>query len=182
MNVAFAMKKCVKQQVGFGLLAALVCGCSAWATDRTLPSPAEQQHIEADCAPFLAQSGVRRAVQMSRVLVQSQGMQLIVQGCPFVRVSAGTMQQVIDVRVFVVDSETAANFVRGPLADGEEVDMGPVQLSKSGTDVAVVVEEDEDISPDVQFNRQWLAQLMQARGLQPIHGHWWAFAPVPTSK
>ncbi len=65
---------------------------------------------------------------MVKVLVQSQGMQLVLQACPYVRTHPGTLQQVLDVRVRVVDSETAAHFVRGPLADGEEVDMGDVHL------------------------------------------------------
>lgn len=167
----------MKQRVGNVLLAALTVAWSYWATASNLPSPVEQSHIEEDCAPLWNQAGVRRAMQVARVLVQSQGMQLIVQGCPFLRVSAGTMQQVLDVRILVVDSETAANFVRGPLADGEEVDMGPVVLSKTELKPPVAADEEEDISPDVQFNRQWLAQLMQARGWQAIPGQWWAFAP-----
>ena len=196
MNVAFAMRNRVKQQVGGGLAwtlgwgvgVALACSVNALAKDSSLPSAAEQPHIAADCEPLLAQGGARRAAQMSKVLVQSQGMRLIVQGCPFVRVGGGKMQQVLDVRVLVVDSETAANFVRGPLADGEEVDMGPVHLSKptvASTTVSHAVApavDDEDVSPDVQFNRQWLTGLMQARGLQAIGGHWWAFAPSAARK
>ena len=184
------MKQQVSGRLGglFGLAVALACSGPAQAKDSSVPTPADQLHIAAECAPLLAQAGARRAAQLSKVLVQSQGMQLIVQGCPFVRVGAGKVQQVLDVRVLVVDSETAGQFVRGPLADGEEVDMGPVLLSKPSTatqsmaQLLVPVGEDEDVSPDVLFNRQWLIGLMQARGLQAVGGHWWAFAPAAERK
>lgn len=51
-------------------------------------------------------------------------MHLVLQDCPFVRVAEAQMAQVLDIRVEVLDSEIAARYVRGPLADGEPVDMG----------------------------------------------------------
>lgn len=152
--------------------------CNASATDSSLPTVAQERFIAAECAALLEQTGRQRALQVVKVLVQSQGMRLVMQACPYVRTQPGTVQQVLDVRVLVVDSETAANFVRGPLADGEEVDMGDVHL---GLPEEVAAQE-PDVSPDVQFNRGWLAAVMQGRGWQAVPGHWWAFVPDHAKK
>ena len=162
----------------------LLVGTGAMARDRALPAPAEARFIAADCAPLLIQSGAQRALQTARVLVQSQGMQVVVQGCPFVRTGKEGVLQVLDVRVVVVDSETASNFVRGPLADGEEVDMGGVLLGSPVTAKALtpVSLAQEDVSPDVQYNRQWLANVMRSRGWEAVPGRWWAFVPMASGK
>ena len=164
----------MKQQVGAGLGAALlVWAFGASAKDSSMPTTAQERVITKECAALLEQAGVLRNLQMAKVLVQSQGMRLVMQACPYVRTQPGEVQQVLDVRVLVVDSETAANFVRGPLGDGEEVDMGDVHL---GLPEEVAVAE-SDISPDVQYNREWLSKLMQGRGWRAVTGHWWAFIP-----
>lgn len=133
---------------------------------------------ETECAELLAKANATRALQLVRTQLQAQGMRLVPQGCPYVRVAAGQMQQVLDVRVQVLDSDVASQFVRGPLADGEEVDMGGVQIALPLLAQGVAAEVEEAVSPDVLFNRQWLAQLMKARGLQAVSGHWWAFVPT----
>lgn len=169
MNIALAVNSYIKPQVGIGLIFCLAMGGNAVARDHSLPTPTEAQQIVADCRPLFGQAKAWRAFETVKVLVQSQGMRLVVQACPFVRTGFGTMQQVLDVRVQIADSETAAQFVRGPLADGEEVDMGDVHVLASALE--------DDISPDVQFNREWLVGVMQKRGLQAVDGHWWAFVP-----
>lgn len=120
---------------------------------------------------------LQRALQLVRVQLQSQGMKLVVRGCPSLRLKNG-VQQVLDVHVQVTDSDVAADFVRGPLADGEPVDLGGMHLSMTGVvqsaDAAALQEEEG--SPDVLFNRQWLAALMHAQGFYTVEGHWWAFA------
>ena len=133
----------------------------------------EEPHIAQECAALLQPNSAWRAWQIAKVVMQSQGMRLVLQACPFVRVGVGRMQQVLDVRVHVTDSDTAAQFVRGPLADGEAVDMGDVHIEPA---------HGEEVSPDVQFNRDWLAQVMQKRGLAPVEGHWWAFVPLENAK
>lgn len=121
-------------------------------------------------------------MQLVRAQLLSQGMTLVVQACPFVRVGAKTMQQVVDVRVVVTHSDVAADFVRGPLADGEELDMGSVHLSPpsvvQGGGGNAISTDPEDVSPDVLYNREWLQKVMKDRGLQAVHGHWWAFVPA----
>jgi D-alanyl-D-alanine dipeptidase len=179
MNIAFAVKKCVQQPVGAGLGAALVLlACSASAKDTSWPTVEQERLIATECVTLLEDARTRHALQMVKVLVQSQGMQLVLQACPYVRTHPGTLQQVLDVRVRVVDSETAAHFVRGPLADGEEVDMGDVHLGLP----EYVTAQEPDVAPDVQFNRGWLAAVMQGRGWQAVPGHWWAFVPAPSTK
>lgn len=86
---------------------ALALGASVQARDNTWLTPLDARQLAVDCAPLLEPRSTRRALQMAKVLVQSQGMQLLLQGCPYVRVGVGQMQQVLDVRIRVVDSETA---------------------------------------------------------------------------
>lgn len=137
----------------------------------------EVQALATECAPLLAHEGAWHALQTAKVLLQSQGMYLHPQACPFVRTGEGQLQQVLDVRVRVADSDIASRFVRGPLADGEEVDMGGVSLIFSSDVHDAHYAGQEDASPDVQFNRHWLSHLMQSRGWQAVAGYWWAFVP-----
>ena len=174
MNISFAVWQRMKPQVGWSLLGALIFVSHAQAQTHAIPTPAEERQITQDCTALFSKNGSWRAVQMAKVLVQSQGMRLVIQACPFVRVGFGDMRQVLDVRVQVADSDTAAQFVRGPLADGEEVDMGDVHI--------VDAVPAEDVSPDVQFNRAWLAGVMHKRGLIPVSGYWWAFVPTAQVK
>lgn len=168
------------------LCMALWGGMPAQASENTA-LPAEQaQLIATECDPVLGAAHARRAMQLVRAQVLAQGMQLVVQACPFVRVGAGDMRQVVDVRVRVKNSDVATRFVRGPLADDEEVDMGGVHLGQPNGGQGVAPSEaapegegdPEDVSPDVLFNRQWLAGVMQHRGLRAVPGHWWAFQPA----
>ena len=168
----------MKSFVRGGLLAACALASTAQAQAGSVPSAQEQRFIAAECAPLLGQGVNQHRFQLARVLVQSQGMRLVTQSCPFVRMPSGGMQQVLDVRVVVVDSDTASQFVRGPLADGEEVDMGGVHFALPSLSQAANAAQEDDISPDVQFNRHWLAGVMAQRGWQAVPAHWWAFVPA----
>lgn len=165
----------MKSPVSAALLGVwLLAGASVQAED--IITAAEERQAVQECALLLERPQAQHALQTVKVQLQSQGLKLQTVGCPFVRVRGGKMQQVMEVRVWVTDSDSAAYFVRGPLADGETVDMGDVQLAQmaaSAGDTARV----EDLSPDVLFNRQWLSSVMQARGFSAVEGHWWAFVP-----
>lgn len=77
----------------------------------------------------------------------------------------------VDLTLVVVDGVRARQALAGPLADGQEVDMGtPFDLfdERSHTDNA-------DLPPDVQKNRQWLRALMQRHGWRNLPEEWWHF-------
>ena len=180
MNIASIVRNCVKWPLAATLWLTLLLSAPVLARDSTIPTLEEEKQIATDCASLLDQANSRRVLQIVRAQLHAQGMRLVTQGCPFVRTSAGNMQQVLDVRVQVTDSDAAAHFVRGPLADGEEVDMGAVHLGIPSQAQGLGAGQEEEASPDVLFNRQWLAGVMKARGLQTVQDHWWAFVPAAT--
>ncbi|MBF6630893.1 MAG: hypothetical protein ITG01_07045 [Comamonas sp.] len=181
MKVTLVAQKSMKQQVSVMLLSAALVYLPFPVAAEGAQTYWEERQVLMDCAALLQQTSMYRAFQLVKVRLQAQGMQLQAQGCPFVRTGFGDMQQVLDVRVWVVDSEIASQYVRGPLADGEAVDMGDVQLALPIALQTLAVAQD-DISPDVEFNRQWLKEVMQAQGLRAVSGHWWAFLPGQTKK
>lgn len=81
------------------------------------------------------------------------------------------------VRVAVVDGLRASKLVRGPLADGGEVDMG--------TPAGVLAPATQDFSPDVHHNRQWLRTLMAHHQFDNLPDAWWHYTqrgvPAPAS-
>lgn len=178
MKITLPVQNKVKGQVSAMLLGLLTGGVSALADVHAASLTQETRELAAECGSMLQRTQLQRAFHLASTQVQSQGLRLKVQGCPFVRTGSGQMQQVLDVRVWVVDSDVAVNFVRGPLADGEEVDMGDVQLSLPSLGSGLTKVAQQDVSPDVLFNREWLARVMAAQGLQAVVGHWWAFVPT----
>ncbi len=72
------------------------------------------------------------------------------------------------VQVIVVDGVRASKAVRGPLADGGEVDMG--------TPSGVVATATQALSPDVHHNRQWLRALMARHQFDNLPDAWWHYA------
>jgi len=77
------------------------------------------------------------------------------------------------VKVRVVDGTRAARAVRGPLADGHEVDMG----TPAGTPAAQAQAQPASVfSPDVQYNRQWLRAMMARHQFDNVPRAWWLFA------
>lgn len=72
------------------------------------------------------------------------------------------------VQVRVLDGVKASKVVRGPLADGQEVDMG--------TPAGAVLAGLGGLSPDVQYNRQWLRAFMARHQFDKLPDGWWHFA------
>lgn len=117
---------------------------------------------------------LRNAVASVRSELQAQGLALKV-ACEATQVSQGALV----VRLDVVDGLRASKVVRGPLADGEAVDMG----TAAGVGGANAAHHSMDFSPDVQHNRQWLRALMARHQFDNLPGAWWRFtqrtAPEP---
>lgn len=76
------------------------------------------------------------------------------------------------VQVRVVDGVKASKVVRGPLADGHDVDMG----TPPGVELAGAQPGAQGFSPDVQHNRDWLRGLMARHQFDNLPNAWWHFA------
>ena len=77
----------------------------------------------------------------------------------------------VDMTLVVVDARRASKRVRGPLADGIDVDMGtPFDMFDEQSHT-----EDASQSPDVQHNRRWLRALMQRHGWKNLPEEWWHY-------
>jgi len=128
-------------------------------------------------------AGQRAQLQAVQDTLARQGMALRVLGCPQLAsgASGAGAQQVLAVAVLVVDGERAAQTVRGPLADGELLDMGSAVpqaatgLAQRVSSASLAQPPDDALSPDVLFNRAWLRALMGRQGLRAVPGTWWAF-------
>lgn len=88
------------------------------------------------------------------------------QGLALRRTCTGNVQQG-NLQLVVPDSVRASEVLRGPLADGEPVDVGT----------------GPNVSPDVQYNRDWLEQALrshtlQAAGAEPTHVNTGPLQPV----
>lgn len=171
-----------------GGLALGLAGCgvlpSSGAATAAVWTPALAQGACRDMA------GEQARLQAVQAALARQGLALRVLDCPQLTQAAGVGRQasaqVIAVTVMVVDGERAADVVRGPLADGEAVDMGsavpvPAATQKQAQAVSAnptALEPSADaLSPDVVHNRAWLRAAMAAQGFKPVAGCWWAFLP-----
>ena len=76
------------------------------------------------------------------------------------------------VQVRVIDGLKASKVVRGPLADGQDVDMG----TPAGVALTGASGDARGFSPDVQHNRAWLAALMARHRFDNLPDAWWHFA------
>ena len=76
------------------------------------------------------------------------------------------------VQLQVVDGMKASKVVRGPLADGQEVDMG----TPSGVAQAGAASNARGFSPDVLHNRVWLSELMGRHQFENQPDAWWHFS------
>lgn len=77
----------------------------------------------------------------------------------------------VDLTLVVADGRRASHVLQGPLADGDEVDMGtPFDLfdERSHTDYT-------NLSPDVRHNRHWLRALMERHGWRNLPEEWWHY-------
>lgn len=160
-----------------GLLALGLAGCAVLPPrGEAGPAPRADSGIaallsQAECRGLAGQRARLEAVQAR---LAHQGMALRVLGCP--QLASGAGQQVLAVAVLVVDGERAARTVRGPLADGELLDMGSMPGLAQRVGIPATPSEPA-LSPDVQFNRAWLGALMGREGLRAVPGAWWAFVP-----
>lgn len=159
-----------------------------WPHPHLLPMPPtgawDSALYASRCAAVRPWLELRRSLHLVHLQLQAQGLELRVQGC-----SSATARPDkplwVSVGVWVRDSQLAGRFVRGPLAEGEMLDMategapaGEGADAVQGTEGLPVAQvlQDDDVSPDVHFNRQWLARVMGAQGFAPVPGHWWTFA------
>ena len=107
---------------------------------------------------------LRTALAGARTELQAQGLAL--------KASCHAGQGALIVQVDVVDSLRASAVVRGPFAEGEPVDMG----TPAGASDTKAANDNVDISPDVQHNRQWLRAVMARHQFHNLPNAWWHFA------
>ena len=77
----------------------------------------------------------------------------------------------VDLTLVVTDAVRAAQVLQGPLAQGEDLDLG----TPYGLMDASALGHSDVVSPDVKHNRAWLRGQMQQHGLVPEDGRWWHF-------
>ena len=107
---------------------------------------------------------LRKAAARVDEELQRQGMAL--------RIFCQASQGALAVQVDVVDGLRASKVVRGPLADGQDVDMG----TPSGAALAGASGNARMFSPDVQHNRAWLTALMARHRFDNLPDAWWHFS------
>jgi hypothetical protein len=176
---------------GCGVLPPQGAGGVGAAGSGAAGSGAAGQGAGSEIATLLSQSecrrlaGQRAQLQAVQDTLARQGMALRVLGCPQLASGAkgAAAQQVLAVAVLVVDGERAAQTVRGPLADGQLLDMGSAVpqaatgLAQRVSSASLAQPPDDALSPDVLYNRAWLRALMGRQGLRAVPDTWWAFAP-----
>ncbi|MCG3785651.1 hypothetical protein LT342_26250 [Delftia acidovorans] len=145
---------------------------SAWgkalqANGCTLPDPAVGDRLE----------------QLQREL-EPLGLEPRLQGCVSLAGAEPGPALVLD--AWVTDGRKAMAVVRGPLADGEALDLGlEAGLQATGQQKAGLQKvglrpmPDDQVSPDVQFNRRWWQGRLGAYGLQAVPGQVRTFVPTP---
>ena len=107
----------------------------------------------------------------ARTALQAVARQLQAQGLAFhAACDAGAAGWTV--RVQVVDGLKASKVVRGPLADGLDVDMG----TPAGEALARAQPGAEGFSPDVDYNRAWLRGVMARHRFDALPDAWWHFA------
>ena len=140
---------------------------SAWgkalqAKGCTLPDPAVADRLE----------------QLQREL-EPLGLEPRLQGC--VSLAAPETRPALVLDAWVTDGRKAMAVVRGPLADGAALALGrEAGLQKAGLQqVGLRPMPDDQVSPDVQFNRRWWQGRLGAYGLQAVPGQVRTFVPTP---
>lgn len=114
-----------------------------------------------ECRSDTAAHGSLKALAME---LKAQGMALKT-AC---RSGSGGLQ----VQLQVVDGMKASKWVRGPLADGQDVDMG----TPSGIAGPGAAANAKGFSPDVLHNRVWLSELMARHQFENQPDAWWHFS------
>ena len=184
-----------------GMAAAGLTGCAALqpspGKDITVVAQAAAQAPPAQAAPPSAWSKALQAKgctlpdpavgdrleQLQREL-EPLGLEPRLQGCVSLAGSEPGPALVLD--AWVTDGRKAMAVVRGPLADGEALDLGlEAGLQTAGQQKAGLQKvglrpmPDDQVSPDVQFNRRWWQGRLGAYGLQAVPGQVRTFVPTP---
>ena len=184
-----------------GMAAAGLVGCAALqpspGKDTTVVAQAAAQAPPAQAAPPSAWSKALQAKgctlpdpavgdrleQLQREL-EPLGLEPRLQGCVSLAGSEPGPALVLD--AWVTDGRKAMAVVRGPLADGEALDLGlEAGLQTAGQPKAGLQKvglrpmPDDQVSPDVQFNRRWWQGRLGAYGLQAVPGQVRTFVPTP---
>ncbi len=184
-----------------GMAAAGLAGCAALqpspGKDTTVVAQAAAQAPPAQAAPPSAWGKALQAKgctlpdpavgdrleQLQREL-EPLGLEPRLQGCVSLAGSEPGPALVLD--AWVTDGRKAMAVVRGPLADGEALDLGlEAGLQAAGQQKAGLQKvglrpmPDDQVSPDVQFNRRWWQGRLGAYGLQAVPGQVRTFVPTP---
>ena len=147
-------------------LALLLAAC-AHSPRAAVPTPGLQggQALrEPATAPCDREPAARTALERIGRELQSQGMAL--------QATCNTASGGWVVQVQVVDGTKARKVVRGPLADGQAVDMG----TPAGAARPEAAAGASGFSPDVLHNREWLRTLMARHQFDNQPDAWWHFA------
>ncbi|WP_202759528.1 hypothetical protein [Delftia acidovorans] len=184
-----------------GMAAAGLAGCAALqpppGKDTTVVAQAAAQAPPAQAAPPSAWGKALQAKgctlpdpavgdrleQLQREL-EPLGLEPRLQGC--VSLAGSEPGQALVLDAWVTDGRKAMAVVRGPLADGEALDLGlEAGLQTAGQQKAGLQKvglrpmPDDQVSPDVQFNRRWWQGRLGAYGLQAVPGQVRTFVPTP---
>ena len=148
------------------LLAACVHSPQAAVSQAPEPVTADIQAFGNGAAQCTETPATRTALQGIERELKAQGLAFRA-SCP---TGASRGGWVIGVRV--VDGLKATKLVRGPLADGHDVDMG----TPPGVPLAGAEPGAQGFSPDVQHNREWLRSVMARHQFDNLPDAWWHFA------
>ena len=152
---------------GICLAACVQSPQAAVSTQAPRPMAMSWQAALGECA---GDERLRTAVARVDEELQGQGMVL--------RIFCQASQVALAVQVDVVDGLRASKVVRGPLAEGEAVDMG----APAGVSSTPSANDHADFSPDVQHNRQWLRALKARHQFAHLPDAWWHFAYQPAQQ
>ncbi|MEK7417560.1 MULTISPECIES: hypothetical protein [Delftia] len=147
-------------------------------TQETAPTSAWGKALQAKGCTLPDPAVADRLEQLQREL-EPLGLEPRLQGC--VSLAGPELRPALVLDAWVTDGRKAMAVVRGPLADGEALDLGlEAGLQKAGLQkVGLRPMPDDQVSPDVQFNRRWWQGRLGAYGLQAVPGQVRTFVPTP---
>ncbi len=150
------------------LVVALLLSACVHSPQAAVPTPGLQSGImpwkQTAISPCDKEPTAKSALERIGRELQSQGMAL--------QATCNAASGGWVVQVQVVDGTKAHKVVRGPLADGQAVDMGtPAGAVRSEAATGAT-----GFSPDVLHNRQWLRALMARYQFDNLPDAWWNFA------
>jgi D-alanyl-D-alanine dipeptidase len=148
---------------------ALMLASGVHGAQAAVSAPA--QPAAAEAALSASRDGGCRETPSARVAVEALAQELRGQGMAF-RATCQDASAGWVVQVKVVDGFKASKVVRGPLADGHDVDMG----TPAGVRLSGAAPHAQGFSPDVQYNREWLRGVMARHRFEAMPDAWWHFA------